>query len=168
MLGTFLTAVNTTWNEKKKRRRTRMRRRRDEKEIMGVLLVSRVTARFLRKFKQSCRRGTSRGRVQKARRTSTLISQSFLRARPTRFLICFFSSLSSSLSACVIFLLRSDFLHFRCNSDVNRRYASGHANTVLRGSCWNVTGSFGIFFILLTQPTSFASSTRMLIVSVAL
>lgn len=44
---------------RKKRRRTRMRRRRDEKEIMGVLLVSRVTARFLRKFKQSCRRGTS-------------------------------------------------------------------------------------------------------------
>ena len=28
----------------------------DEKEIKGVLLVSRVTARFLRKLKRSCRR----------------------------------------------------------------------------------------------------------------
>lgn len=42
--------------------------------------------------------------VQKARRTSTLISRSFLRARPTRFLICFFSSLFFSFRSRYIFI----------------------------------------------------------------
>ena len=125
--------LNTTWNvggktveeearwgEKRGRRRRGRRKQRvdDEKEIMGVLLVSRVTARFLRKFERSCRRGTSRQRVQKARPTSTLIRRCSLRVRTRLFLYLSILSLSlplpSSLLARVIFLLHSsDFLHFR-------------------------------------------------------
>lgn len=44
----------------------------------------------MEKFKRSCRRGSSRERVQKARRTSTLISPSFPGARTARFLIHLF------------------------------------------------------------------------------
>lgn len=106
---------------------------------MGVLLVSRVTARFLRKFERSCRRGTSRQRVQKARPTSTLIRRCSLRVRTRLFPYLSFSlSLSSSLLARVIFLLHPTF----CISDA----VPGHG-------C-HASGKF--FFFSFVRPRSFS------------
>lgn len=117
---------------------------------MGVLLVSRVTARFLRKFKQSCRRGTSQGRVQKARRTSTLISRSFLRARPTRFLICFFSSLFFSFRSRYIFIalrLSAFSMQFRRKPQICKRPCKYRSTRQLLERYWKL-------WIILYSPYS--------------
>ena len=131
---------------------TRKLRVDDEKEIMGVLLVSRVTARFLRKFERSCRRGTSRQRVQKARPTSTLIRRCSLRVRtrPFPYLSILSFSLSlflpSSFLAHVVFLLYSCFPTF-CISDA----VSGHGRTMRAKG--EVTRN--IFLFPFVRPRSF-------------